>query len=98
MFLEVAASYAFSQPLILIPVVPGKDVKKGSDRFPGITAGECRSGGGAFVDYDAMSNQELCEILKQKLPELEIDEVNDFNRETVIACLRIADKGHFGPI
>lgn len=46
-----------------------------------------------MLDYEEMSNEELRTLLKEELPSLEIDEVNDFNRETVIACLKISDEG-----
>jgi hypothetical protein len=41
------------------------------------------------MDYHTMSDKELCRLLRQRLPELTINEVNDYNRETVIACLKL---------
>lgn len=48
--------------------------------------------GGVTHDYESLSNKDIQRIVREELPELEIDEVNDFNRETVIAYLKILDE------
>lgn len=45
-----------------------------------------------MVDYERMSNNELVRLLKERLPYLEGDDVDEFNRETVIAYLRITEE------
>lgn len=49
-------------------------------------------GGDAVVDYEKMSSKELYGLLKEKCPDLDIDDVDSFNRETVIACLKISEE------
>lgn len=44
------------------------------------------------MDYQEMNSKELCTLLKQKLGKLGINEVDDFNRQTVIAFLKIWDE------
>ena len=43
------------------------------------------------MDYDDMSNNELCLLLKERMPAAvqTVKEVTDFNRETVIAFLKV---------
>ncbi len=52
-----------------------------------------RSSGQTIVikDCEKMSNEELCRFLEEKLPALAetVREVTDFNRETVIAFLKL---------
>jgi hypothetical protein len=48
--------------------------------------------GSAGTDYEGMSNEELYRLLEQRLPELQFDEVSAFNRETVIAYLKITEE------
>ncbi len=48
--------------------------------------------GDTWMRYNAMSSDELFALVKEWLPELEIDEVNDLNRETVIACLKVFEE------
>lgn len=45
-----------------------------------------------MVDYEKMSSKELYRLLKEKCPDLDIDDVDSFNRETVIACLKISEE------
>ena len=40
------------------------------------------------MDYENISDKEVCRLLKQAVPKLEIGEMTDSNRETVIAFLR----------
>jgi len=46
---------------------------------------------GGVMDYDDMSNNELCLLLKERMPAAvqTVKEVTDFNRETVIAFLKV---------
>ncbi len=52
-----------------------------------------RSSGQTIVikDCEKMSNEELCRFLEEKLPALAetVREVTDFNRETVMAFLKL---------
>lgn len=41
------------------------------------------------MDYENMSDKEVCHLLKQAVPNLEIGEITDSNRETVMAFLRV---------
>ena len=48
-------------------------------------------------DHEDMTDEELCRLLWEKAPYLAafVDEVQDFNRETVIAFLKLlSDGGH----
>jgi len=40
------------------------------------------------VDYEAISDEEVRRLLKQTAPDLEIGEITDSNRETVVAFLK----------
>jgi hypothetical protein len=39
------------------------------------------------MDYETVSDEEVCRLLKQKVPHLEIGEITDANRETVMIFL-----------
>ena len=43
------------------------------------------------MDYDDMSNEELCSLLKERVPAVAgiMEEVNDFNRRTIIAFFKL---------
>lgn len=43
------------------------------------------------MDYEAMSNEALYRLFKIAVPETLIDKVDDSNRNTVIAILKIAE-------
>jgi hypothetical protein len=40
------------------------------------------------MDYENISDKEVCRLLKQAVPKLEIGEMTDSNRETVMVFLR----------
>jgi len=40
------------------------------------------------VDYENISDEEVCRLLKQAVPHLGIGEITDSNRETVMVFLR----------
>ncbi len=40
------------------------------------------------MDYESISDEEVRRLLKQTAPDLEIEEITDSNRETVVAFLR----------
>jgi hypothetical protein len=40
------------------------------------------------MDYETISDEEVRRLLKQTAPDLEIEEITDSNRETVVAFLR----------
>ncbi len=40
------------------------------------------------MDYETISDEEVRRLLKQTAPDLEIGELTDSNRETVVAFLR----------
>ena len=41
------------------------------------------------MNYEEMSNEELCQLLRGKFPVAGFKEVEDYNRQTVIAILEI---------
>ncbi len=41
------------------------------------------------MDYENISDKEVCHLLKQAVPNLEIGEITDSNRETVMVFLRV---------
>jgi hypothetical protein len=41
------------------------------------------------MDYEQVSDVDLNRLLHEKLPELDVPEVDEFNRHTVIAFLKI---------
>lgn len=41
------------------------------------------------MNYEEMSNEELCQLLRGKFPGAGFKEVADYNRQTVIAILEI---------
>lgn len=44
------------------------------------------------MDYEEMSNEELHQILKERLQSEDVIDVEDFNRQTVISLLKISDQ------
>jgi hypothetical protein len=47
------------------------------------------------VDFDNLSNEELCRLLKERVPAVldTLGKVTDFNRETVIAFMKFISAG-----
>jgi hypothetical protein len=41
------------------------------------------------MGYENISDEEVCRLLKQTVPKLEIGEITDSNRETVMVFLRV---------
>jgi hypothetical protein len=41
------------------------------------------------MDYEKISNKELCHLLKERKPDMEVPKVMEFNRQTVIAFLKV---------
>jgi hypothetical protein len=41
------------------------------------------------MDYEHLSDEEIGRLIKQMVPELEIGEITDDNRQTVIAFLKL---------
>ncbi len=44
------------------------------------------------MDYEKISDGELCRLLKEKVPDKTVPEVADYNRQTMVAFLKVFSK------